>query len=60
MLKKLVEFNSFVDVNLGDTLTTELFEEGDYVDRGLRSVDVIVILLALKVRYIGYTSICVQ
>ena len=32
MLKKLVEFNSFEDINLGDTLTTELFEEGDYVE----------------------------
>jgi len=30
--KKLVEFNSFEEVNLGDTLTTELFEEGDYVE----------------------------
>ena len=30
--KKLVEFNSFDEVNLGDTLTTELFEEGDYVE----------------------------
>ena len=30
--KKLVEFNSFEQVNLGDTLTTELFEEGDYVE----------------------------
>ena len=29
--KKLVEFNSFEEVNLGDTLTTELFEEGDFV-----------------------------
>ena len=32
MHKKLVEFNSFHDVNLGDTLTTELFEEGDFVE----------------------------
>jgi len=32
MHKKLVEFNSFEDVNLGDTLTTELFEEGDFVE----------------------------
>ena len=31
-LKKLIEFNSFDEVNLGDTLTTELFEEGDYVE----------------------------
>ena len=31
-LKKLIEFNSFEDINLGDTLTTELFEEGDYVE----------------------------
>ena len=31
-LKKLIEFNSFEDVNLGDRLTTELFEEGDYVE----------------------------
>jgi large subunit ribosomal protein L3 len=31
-LKKLIEFSSFVDVSLGDTLTTELFEEGDYVE----------------------------
>ena len=30
--KKLVEFKSFEEVNLGDTLTTELFEEGDYVE----------------------------
>ena len=30
--KKLIEFNSFDDVNLGDTLTTELFEEGVYVE----------------------------
>ena len=32
MHKKLVEFASFHDVNLGDTLTTELFEEGDFVE----------------------------
>ena len=32
MHKKLVEFASFDDVNLGDTLTTELFEEGDFVE----------------------------
>ena len=32
MHKKLVEFTSFDDVNLGDTLTTELFEEGDFVE----------------------------
>ena len=32
LLKKLVEFKSFDDVNLGDTLTTELFEEGDFVE----------------------------
>ena len=32
MLKKLIEFTSFDEVNLGDTLTTELFEEGDYVE----------------------------
>ena len=31
-LKKLIEFSSFEDVNLGDTLTAELFEEGDYVE----------------------------
>jgi len=31
-LKKLIEFNSFEDVNLGDRLTIELFEEGDYVE----------------------------
>ena len=31
-LKKLIEFSSFEEVNLGDTLTTELFEEGDYVE----------------------------
>jgi len=31
-LKKLIEFNSFEDVNLGDKLTAELFEEGDYVE----------------------------
>ena len=31
-LKKLIEFNFFDEVNLGDTLTTELFEEGDYVE----------------------------
>ena len=31
-LKKLIEFGSFEEVNLGDTLTTELFEEGDYVE----------------------------
>jgi large subunit ribosomal protein L3 len=30
--KKLVEFKSFDEVNLGDTLTTELFEVGDYVE----------------------------
>ena len=28
----MVEFNSFEDVNIGDTLTTELFEEGDFVE----------------------------
>ncbi|MGY8987610.1 MAG: 50S ribosomal protein L3 [Flavobacteriales bacterium] len=32
MHKKLVEFNSFSEVNLGDRLTTELFEEGDFVE----------------------------
>ena len=32
MLKKLVEFNSFENVTLGDTLTSELFEEGDFVE----------------------------
>ena len=32
MLKKLIEFNSFDEVNLGDTFTTELFAEGDYVE----------------------------
>jgi len=32
MLKKLVEFNSFNEVNLGDILTTELFEKGDFVE----------------------------
>ena len=32
MHKKLVEFNSFEGVNIGDTLTTELFEEGDFVE----------------------------
>ena len=32
LLKKLVEFNSFDEVNLGDTLTTSLFEEGDFVE----------------------------
>ena len=32
MHKKLVEFASFDDVNLGDTLTTDLFEEGDFVE----------------------------
>lgn len=32
LLKKLVEFNSFDEVNLGETLTTSLFEEGDYVE----------------------------
>ena len=31
-LKKLVEFSSFDEVNLGDTLTTDLFEEGDFVE----------------------------
>ena len=31
-LKKLIEFNSFDEVNLGDTFTTALFEEGDYVE----------------------------
>ena len=30
-LKKLIEFGSFEKANLGDTFTTELFEEGDYV-----------------------------
>ena len=30
--KKLVEFNSFENVTLGDTLTSELFEEGDFVE----------------------------
>jgi len=30
--RKLVEFNSFNDVNLGDTLTTDIFEEGDFVE----------------------------
>ena len=28
----MVEFNSFEGVNIGDTLTTELFEEGDFVE----------------------------
>ena len=32
MHKKLVEFNSFENVTLGDTLTSELFEEGDFVE----------------------------
>tara|TARA_Y100001968_G_C19337222_1_gene707557 strand:+ start:81 stop:698 length:618 start_codon:yes stop_codon:yes gene_type:complete len=33
VLKKLKEFNSFEEeVNVGDKLTTELFEEGDYVE----------------------------
>ena len=32
MHKKLVEFNSFSELNLGDRLTTELFEEGDFVE----------------------------
>ena len=31
-LKKLVEFSSFSDVDLGDTLTVDMFEEGDYVE----------------------------
>ena len=31
-LKKLIEFNSFNEVNLGDTFTTALFGEGDYVE----------------------------
>jgi len=30
--KKLVEFSSFSDVDLGDTLTVDMFEEGDYVE----------------------------
>ena len=32
MHKKLVEFNSFENVTLGETLTSELFEEGDFVE----------------------------
>ena len=33
LLKKLVEFrDSFQDVNLGDVLTVEMFEEGDFVE----------------------------
>ena len=30
--KKLVEFSSFSDEDLGDTLTVDMFEEGDYVE----------------------------
>ena len=30
--KKLVEFNSFSDLNLGDTLNSDIFEEGDFVE----------------------------
>ena len=32
MHKKLVEFNSFENPTLGETLTLELFEEGDFVE----------------------------
>ena len=32
MHKKFVEFNSFENVTLGDTLTSDLFEEGDFVE----------------------------
>lgn len=31
-LKKLVEFPGFADKKLGDVITTELFEEGEWVD----------------------------
>ena len=32
VMKKLVEFSSFNDVALGDTLTVDLFDEGDFVE----------------------------
>ena len=30
--RKLVEFKGFNDVNLGDTINVDIFQEGDYVD----------------------------
>ncbi len=30
--RKLVEFKGFNDVNLGDTITVDIFQEGEYVD----------------------------
>jgi len=30
--RKLVEFKGFKDVNLGDTITVDIFQEGEYVD----------------------------